>query len=174
MYLSSPTLRLRAPEMSDLDFLFHIENDTRQWMVSACKVPYSRFLLQHYIETNTHDLYTDKQVRMMVEHIPTGKLVGVVDLFDFSPADRRAEVGIVIDSISRGKRFGSEALGLLCHYAEHVLGLHQLYAYVLEDNVAARNLFVSGHFSHTATLPDWVFFDKRYRAVDLYQRIFVK
>lgn len=174
MYLSSPILRLRAPEMNDLDFLFHIENDTRQWVVSSCKVPYSRYLLQRYIETNTHDLYADKQVRMMVEHVPTGMLVGVVDLFDFSPADRRAEVGIVIDSSSRGKRFGHEALTLLCHYADHVLDLHQLYAYVLEDNVAARNLFVSNHFSLTATLSDWVFSDKRYRAVNLYQRIFVK
>ena len=72
MYLASSTLRLRAPELGDLDFLFHVENDTRQWMVSACKVPYSRYLLQQYIETNSHDLYVDKQARLMVERCDTG------------------------------------------------------------------------------------------------------
>ena len=67
MYLHSDILRLRAPELSDLDFLFHIENDTRLWVVSACKTPYSRYLLQQYIETNAHDIYADRQVRLMIE-----------------------------------------------------------------------------------------------------------
>ena len=174
MYLASSILRLRAPELSDLDFLFHVENDTRQWVVSACKVPYSRYLLQQYIEANTHDLYADKQVRMMIEHRDTGELLGAVDLFDFSPADRRAEVGIIIDRDSRGKGYGREALTLLCDYAEHVLDIHQLYSYVLEDNVPARKLFVSCGFSHRVTLTDWVFVDKKYRDVCLYQRLFEK
>ena len=172
--LQSPTIQLRAPELADLDFMFHVENDTRLWLVSACKVPYSRYLLQQYIETNTHDLYADKQLRLMVESCNEGKLLGIVDLFDFSPADRRAEVGIVIDSECRGKGYGREALEVLCDYAEHVLDLHQLYAYVLEDNMPARHLFASCCFKHTATLPHWIFSDKKYRDVCLYQRLFEK
>ena len=174
MHLVSSNLRLRAPELNDLDFLFHIENDTRQWVVSACKMPYSRYLLKQYIETNTHDLYIDKQARLMVEHCGTGELLGAVDLFDFSPANRRAEVGIIIDGVSRGKGYGREALALLCDYAEHILDLHQLYAYILEDNVSAQSLFTSCGFKHVATLSDWVFSDKKYRSVCLYQRIFEK
>ncbi len=173
-YLNSSNLRLRAPEKGDLDFLFHIENDTRLWMVSACKVPYSRFQLQHYIETNAHDLYVDRQARMMIEQCGTGELLGAVDLFDFSPVDRRAEVGIVVEGGHRGKGYGREALALMCDYAEHVLDLHQLYAYVLEENVAAHRLFASCGFKQVAMIPDWVFSDKKYRAVVLYQRIFEK
>ena len=171
-YLCSSNLRLRAPEKGDLDFLFRIENDTRLWMVAACKVPYSRYQLQQYIETNTHDLYVDRQARLMVEQKGTGELLGAVDLFDFSPVDRRAEVGVVVDEDYRGRGYGREALTLLCDYAEHVLDLHQLYAYVLEENVAARYLFASCGFKQTAILPDWVFSDKEYRAVVLYQRFF--
>ena len=70
--LQSDTLLLRAPELGDLDFMFHIENDTRLWAVSACRMPYSRYLLQQYIETNTHDIYTDKQMRLMIEHRASG------------------------------------------------------------------------------------------------------
>ena len=172
MYLHSALLNLRAPELADLDYLFHVENDTRQWMVSSCKVPYSRFQLQRYVETNVHDIYADKQLRLMVECVEDKQLVGIVDLFDFSPADHRAEVGIVIDPAYRGRGYGREALALLCHYAEHVLDLHQLYAYVFEDNALARQLFASCGFSEVATLKDWVFVGKKYRSVCLCQRFF--
>lgn len=174
MYLHSALLNLRAPELADLDYLFHVENDTRQWMVSSCKVPYSRFQLQRYVETNVHDIYADKQLRLMVERVEDKQLVGIVDLFDFSPADHRAEVGIVIDPDYRGRGYGREALALLCHYAEHVLDLHQLYAYVFEDNAPARQLFASCGFSEVATLKDWVFVGKKYRSVCLCQRFFEK
>ena len=174
MCLSSSRLHLRAPELTDLDFLFHIENDTRLWMVSACKVPYSRYLLQQYIQTNTHDLYADKQMRLMIEHRLTNQLVGIVDLFDFSPADRRAEMGIVIDGEFRGGGYGREALAMVCDYAAHVLDLHQLYAYVLEGNGAAEHLFAMCGFNRVATLPDWVLWDKKYRSVGLYQQLFEK
>ena len=174
MYLHSALLNLRAPELRDLDYLFHVENDTRQWMVAACKVPYSRFQLQQYIETNAHDIYADKQLRLMIERVEDKQLVGVIDLFDFSPADRRAEVGIIIDRDFRGRGYAHEALALLCGYAEHVLDLHQLYAHIFEDNAPARQLFASCGFKEVALLSDWIFSDKKYRDVCLSQRIFEK
>lgn len=174
MFLHSDTLQLRAPELADLDFMFRIENDTRLWSVSACKTPYSRFLLQQYIETNTHDIYADKQARLMIEERTTGQLVGAIDLFDFSPADHRAEVGVVIERDFRGQGYAKEALALLCQYGQRVLALHQLYAYILEDNTPARQLFATSGFREVARLADWVFFDARYRTVCLYQYIFEK
>lgn len=174
MYLRTALLNLRAPELGDLDYLFHVENDTRQWMVSACKVPYSRFQLQQYIESNAHDIYVDRQLRLMIEREEDKQLVGIIDLFDFSPTNRRAEVGIVINGDCRGRGYGRDALALLCDYAEHVLDLHQLYAYIFEDNAPARQLFASCGFREVTLIPEWVFSDKKYRNVCLYQRIFEK
>lgn len=174
MYLRTALLNLRAPELGDLDYLFHVENDTRQWMVSACKVPYSRFQLQQYIESNAHDIYVDRQLRLMIEREEDKQLVGIIDLFDFSPTNRRAEVGIVINGDCRGRGYGRDALALLCDYAEHVLDLHQLYAYIFEDNAPARQLFASCGFREVTLIPEWVFLDKKYRNVCLYQRIFEK
>lgn len=174
MYLRTALLNLRAPELGDLDYLFHVENDTRQWMVSACKVPYSRFQLQQYIESNAHDINVDRQLRLMIEREEDKQLVGIIDLFDFSPTNRRAEVGIVINGDCRGRGYGRDALALLCDYAEHVLDLHQLYAYIFEDNAPARQLFASCGFREVTLIPEWVFSDKKYRNVCLYQRIFEK
>lgn len=174
MYLQSDKLLLRAPELGDLDFLFHIENDTRLWTVSACKTPYSRYLLQQYIETNTHDLYVDKQVRLMIELRETNQLIGTVDLFDYNPSARRAEMGLVIDGAFRGKGYAKETLSLFLDYAERVLDLHQLYVYIFSDNVVARQLYASFGFREVATLEDWVFSDRKFRSVCLCQRIFEK
>ena len=167
--LQSPTIQLRAPELADLDFMFHVENDTRLWLVSACKVPYSRYQLQQYIETNTHDLYADKQLRLMIEHRASGAVVGMVDLFDFSPADHRAEVGIVIDAPYRRMGLAVQSLHLLTSYARSMLGLHQLYAYVSVDNQAARALFTRCGYTEVAVLPQWLLSEGRYKDVCIYQ-----
>lgn len=156
MSLQSAAIQLRAPELCDIDFMFHVENDTRLWMVSACKVPYSRYLLQQYIETNQHDIYADKQVRFMVEHRDSGQVVGMIDLFEFDPSHRRAEVGLVIDFPFRRRGLAREALAVLIDYAGRILGLHQLYAHVSVDNVAARALFAECGFAEVAMLPDWM------------------
>lgn len=174
MYLQSDRLQLRAPELSDLDFLFHIENDTRQWIVSACKTPYSRYQLQQYIETNSHDIYVDKQMRLMMELRETHQPIGAIDLFDYNPSACRAEIGLIVDAAHRGKGYAKEALQLMCEYAEHVLDLHQLYAYVHTDNVVARQLFLRCGFREVAILDDWTFSDRKYRSVVLCQRIFEK
>lgn len=173
-FLKSDTIQLRAPELSDMDFMFHIENDTRLWTVSACKVPYSRYQLQQYVETNAHDLYVDKQVRLMIDDVSNNQVVGAIDLFDFDPSNHRAEVGVVIERSARGRGFAQDALSLVCSYASRMLALHQLYAYILVDNEAAIRLFTSCGFTKVALLSEWVMVEGVYKDVYIYQRIFEK
>lgn len=174
MYLQSSILQLRAPEMFDLDFMFHVENDTRLWSVSARKVPYSRFLLQQYIETCRHDIYADRQLRLMIEHRESGSVVGIVDLFDYDPSSHRAELGLVIDAASRGHGYGHEAMLVLMKYAREVLDLHQLYAYIFVDNTSACALYRKLGFVEAGCLSDWVYAGGRYRDVILFQYLFEK
>ena len=157
MLLQSPIIQLRAPELADLDFMFHIENDTRLWLVSSCKVPYSRFQIQQYIESNAHDIYADKQLRLMIEHRVSGEVVG-----------------IVIDAPYRCKGFAAESLRLLATYARRVLQLNQLYAKVLAEHQIARKLFKRCGYSEVATLPQWVFSEGCYKDVCVYQCVFEK
>ena len=169
MFLQSERLQLRAPELGDLDFMFHVENDTRLWVVSACKVPFSRYLLQQYIETNSHDIYVDKQLRLMMEHRESRELVGIIDVFDYNPADHRAEVGVVVDGAFRHLGYAREALMLLCDYVSSVLGMHQLYAYIDVTNEPSRHLFKQCGFEECALLKDWMRMGKSYRDVVMVQ-----
>ena len=77
------TVRLRAMEPEDLDFLYNIENDRELWNVGNTNVPYSRYVLHDYIANATNDIYSDGQVRMIVENAE-GCTVGMADLFDFN------------------------------------------------------------------------------------------
>lgn len=168
--LQSERITLRAPEISDLDFMFRIENDTRLWVVSACKTPYSRYQLHQYITENRHDIYADRQLRLMIEK-SNGETIGAVDLIDFNPSSHRAEVGIVIVEEERGKGYAGETLTLLRRYTKEILDIHQLYAYVYSDNTAAWRLFEKAGFIATATLKEWEYNNGRYKDVSIFQLI---
>ena len=63
-----PAISLRALEPEDLDLLYRIENDDALWGVGITNVPYSRFLLHEFLSSSTGDIYTDKQVRLVIEN----------------------------------------------------------------------------------------------------------
>ena len=71
-------------EPEDLDLLYAVENDRELWENGTTNMPYSRFFLREYISSVTGDIYTDKQVRLMVNN-SDGDVVGIVDMFDFNP-----------------------------------------------------------------------------------------
>ena len=154
-------IKLRAIEPEDLDLLYHIENDVESWNVGTSNVPYSRYLLHVYDERAKNDIYTDRQVRMMVEN-EEGNVIGVVDLVSFDPANRRAEVGIIIMNDYRRQGYGAAVIDAIKDYALRILHLHQLYAYVDCDNNASMGLFEKTGFCESAKIKDWLFDGVKY------------
>ncbi len=162
-------MRLRAIEPEDLDLLYQIENDQSLWQVGSTNVPYSRYTLHDYIATSSDDIYADRQVRLIVEN-DEQETVGIADLVHFSPQHMRAEVGIVILQQHRRSGYACAALQELCHYALHVVHLHQLYAIVDTHNEAALALFRKNGFSTENTLREWLLDGHEYHDAVLMQR----
>ena len=162
--------RLRAPEPEDLDGMMLFENTTTLWEVGNITRPYSRFYLKQYIENNKNDLYTDNQLRLMIE-TPEKEVAGIIDLFNFEPFHSRAEVGIVIAEEYRRKGIGQLALNLLIAHCFEYLGIHQLYAYIDTSNEASLRLFHQCGFEKCAYLKDWMRTGKHFRDVVIVQRI---
>jgi diamine N-acetyltransferase len=172
-YISHSSLRgitLRAIEPEDLDLLYRIENDVRLWNVGTSNVPYSRYLLHDYVAHATNDIYADRQVRMMIDNAE-GEAVGIVDLVSFDPANRRAEVGIIILNDRRRQGYGTATLRQVDDYALRILHLHQLYAYIDEFNEASLSLFRKAGYTVAAHVADWLFDGEHYRDALLMQRI---
>lgn len=162
---------LRAPEPEDLGIMLDIENDSDLWIHNGGNTgPYSRYQMKQYIAANTNDIFTDKQLRLMIV-LPDGKVAGIVDVFDFDVRNNRAEVGIVVLSEFRGKGIGRNALRMMEEHCFGFLSMNQLYAYVRCDNEAGRKTFLSCGFTETAVLESWIRRGQQYYDVCMYQKI---
>lgn len=164
-------IKLRAIEPEDLDLLYRIENDVELWNVGTSNVPYSRYLLHDYVANAKNDIYTDRQVRMMVEN-SDGKIVGVVDLVSFDPANCRAEVGLIILNSYRRQGYGTAVLAQISDYALRILHLHQLYAYIDIENISSLKLFQKAGFVVASEIKDWLYDGVDFRDSLLVQYVF--
>lgn len=156
-----PNVFLRAIEPEDLDILYSIENDMSLWNVGTTSVPYSRYNLYEYVANAKNDIYSDRQVRMMIEN-EEKTLVGIVDIINFDPKHLRAEVGIVIRTDFRSKGYAYATIENVKRYACDILHLHQLYAYVNADNQPSLGLFEKCGFQRSCQLRDWLYDGKNY------------
>lgn len=169
--LKGKRVYLRALEPTDLDFLYQLENDTSIWEISGTLKPYSKKVLQGYLDNAHRDIYEVKQLRLCICGMD-GKAVGLIDLFDFDPKHRRAGVGVVIARPGdRNKGMGSEALSLLCGYAFSVLDLHQLYANILSENLESIQLFEKMGFEKVGVKKQWIRSSTGFKDEIMFQKI---
>ena len=166
--LQSSTVSLRPIERTDLPLMYRLENDTTLWETSTAVQPLSRTTIERFISAVTNDIYTDRQLRLVIEE--EGKALGFIDLTDFSPRHLRAEVGITLLPEHRGRGIGTEALRLLEQYAAQVLTIHQLYAYAAPDS-PSYSLFHSSGYQPAATLRDWVRVKDQYFPMAMLQKV---
>jgi len=162
---------LRALEPEDLDFIVEVENSEEFWEISATRVPYSRYLIKKYLQNSHRDIYEVKQLRLMICNLEKNP-IGLIDVFDLEPKDRRAALGIlIVNETERGKGYGAEVLSLICNYCFTHLDLHQVYANVTEDNLASINLFERNKFEKVGVKKDWVIAGGKFKNEILYQLI---
>ncbi len=158
MSLQHSSISLRAPEPTDVDFLFQLENDHRVWHVTQTLVPFSRFDLESYIfSMDKNNPFIAKQVRLMIELDERGstEAIGAIDLFDLDALNRRAGVGIVLAEEKQGMGFAGTALSLCTEYAFGDLNLHQLFCNIEHDNLRSLELFRKQGFEKIGLKKEW-------------------
>lgn len=148
-------IRLRALEPSDLEVLYIWENDSDVWRVSGTLSPISRERLAHFIEEQSYDIYTTRQMRLIIE--AEGMIVGSLDIFDFDPQHRRFGIGILIyQDDYRRKGYAKEAITEVVKYGRNTLDLRQIWATIAADNIASIALFESCGFTKCAHRKEWL------------------
>ena len=130
IYLQNQEIKLRALEPKDLESLYQWENNTNEWHTGSTVEPYSRYILETYIEQASKNLFEGKQLRLIIERRSDSKAIGAIDLFDYDSIHNRAGVGILIESAEQGKGYGNQSLELLlimllitctCNNSMHIL-----------------------------------------------------
>lgn len=157
MFLSGQNIGLRALEPADVDLLYTWENDQHIWHLSNTLTPFSRFDLEQYVLNAGKDIFTEKQVRFMIDEKPGNTTIGAIDLFEFNPSNQRVGIGILIAKAHRQKGFASEALDLVIQYCFDVLQVHQVFANIAEDNQKSIRLFEKKGFKQNGIKKDWLF-----------------
>lgn len=170
--LKGESIFLRALELSDLDFLYNLENTESLWEVSSTTTPYSKYILKQYLENSHRDIFDVKQLRLVICRSEDETPVGFIDLFDFDPKHNRVGVGIVIFSeTEKRKGFALEALKLTCNYAFTHLKVHQVFAGITEENEGSINLFEKAGFEKSGIKKDWIFSEGKFKSEYFFQLI---
>ncbi|MEY2963052.1 MAG: hypothetical protein RL754_313 [Bacteroidota bacterium] len=160
---------LRAPEPSDLEWVFEIENDPGLWHLSASKEPLNKGVVMQYLAAQPGSLLRDGQLRFILDD--RGRLKGAFDLFDYDHVAKKAGLGVYVDASCRREGVALQTLQALEEYAFSILGIRNLYAHVPQDNEASRALFVSAGYREVGVLTDWVWHDGQYVDACLFQKI---
>ena len=156
MNIEGTICRLRALEPTDLGIMYEWENDTQVWRASGTVAPFSRHLLSRLIDEQQFDIYATRQMRLVIENVASGEVVGAVDLFEFDPQNRRAGVGIIITPPYRRSGFATDALLTVERYTAEVLHMHQLWCSVAADNEPSLKLFRRAGYEECGRRREWI------------------
>jgi diamine N-acetyltransferase len=153
--MTGEKIYLRALEPADIDKLYEWENDPAIWHLGNTAEPFSYFTLEQYILDAGRDIFTTRQLRLIIVKRDDDHAVGSIDLFDFDPLNHRAGIGILIDRKHRQKGFAAEALALIMEYSFSTLSLHQLFCNIGADNTPSIRLFQNAGFVICGTKKEW-------------------
>ena len=154
--LQSEHIYLRALEPSDVEVLYVWENDTEVWKVSHTLTPFSKHVLQQFVD-GPQDIYTARQLRLMICLKEEEQAIGTVDFFDFEPFHQRVGLGILIaDEANRGKGHAHAALELIIEYAFTFLPIQQLFCNIMASNEKSIRLFEKHGFECVGTKKNWI------------------
>ena len=168
--LKGQHIYLRALEPGDVDLLYRWENDASIWHLGHTLAPISKLILKEYLSNSQQDIYSLKQLRLVI--CRQDKAVGCVDLFDFDPQHLKAGIGILIaDQEDRRKGYASETIQLMKVYAKEKLNLHQLYCTISNANAESIHLFESNGFSKSGDFKDWLRVSGKFERAGFYQCI---
>lgn len=155
MFIKSEHIYLRALESSDLQILYASENNMSVWKVSNTITPYSKNILELYLEAAHQDIYSTKQLRLMICLNTSNESIGTIDLFEFEPLHGRVGVGVLIFEAYRKKGYAFEAIELVKEYTRDTLLLNQLFCNISASNYESSVLFEKSGFEKIGTKKKW-------------------
>ena len=154
--LKGEQIYLRTLEPADADIILKWENNSDNWRVSNTLVPFSRKLIEDYVNS-AQDIYSIKQLRFIICLSENDKEIGAIDLFDFDPYHQKVGLGILIAELEdRRNGYAKEAVLLIKEYCFNHLNLHQVYCNILSENISSVDLFEKSGFTICGTKKDWV------------------
>lgn len=157
LHLHTDHLQLRPLRAADADAVFSMHADPvamRHWSTPPWTDPAQAHAL---IANDLQALPVGDYLRLGLQRRSDGALVGLVSLFAFHLASRRAELGYMLLRSAWGQGYMHEALLALLDHGFGVLGLHRLEADIDPDNLASARTLQRLGFQHEGLLRErWI------------------
>ena len=154
MFTQNENIIIRAAEPYDADLIYNWENDQEIWRVSETYIPYSLYQIEQFLMNN--DLFSMRQIRIMIEKNNNNTCIGCIDIYDFDPIHMRAGIGILIQKDYRKLGFARQALELIIHYCFNTLMLKQIYCLIDVLNNDSIKLFTNIGFEQCGLRKEWI------------------
>lgn len=164
--LSTERVTLRALEQSDVDTLrpFFQDMASLDYYLPTTARPLNRRQLEKLL-----DDWNDGQESFVFAVQSDHQLVGLINLDGVDWPNGHAEIGIALTlPEARGKGLAREAMQLMLQFAYLELGLHRLFARIIEDNAPSIRLFKSLDFRPEGVMKEHVYRHGHYRNMLIY------
>ena len=137
-------LRTALPE--DIDVMLHWENLPETKKYNLEKKNYTRQEISDFVN-GSHDIYMNKQLRLMIRSTENESIIGTVDLFEYDEKLSSVGVGIYIfEKTNRRKYFASDTMELVLRYASKHLYIREMFCNIHPDNKKSIAFFESKGF----------------------------
>lgn len=154
MFTQNENIIIRAAEPNDAQLIYNWENNQEIWRVSETYMPYSMYQIEQFLFNN--DLFSNRQIRFIIEITKDSIPIGCIDIYDFDPIHFRAGIGILIQKEYRKQGLAKESLQLLLDYCFNILMLKQVYCLIDALNNDSLNLFKNVGFEQCGYRKEWI------------------
>lgn len=154
MFTQNENIIIRAAEPNDAQLIYNWENNQEIWRVSETYMPYSMYQIEQFLFNN--DLFSNRQIRFIIEITKDTIPIGCIDIYDFDPIHFRAGIGILIQKEYRKQGYAKESLQLLLDYCFNILMLKQVYCLIDALNHDSLNLFKNVGFEQCGYRKEWI------------------
>ncbi|MBV8658165.1 MAG: GNAT family N-acetyltransferase [Burkholderiales bacterium] len=126
--MSTPRLRLAAPQAGDLNDIYAIFSDPvvmRYWSHAPWQ---SRVEAEAWLARVENGHATGDAVQWAIREMASGAVIGTITLFKINTANHRAEIGYALAQRAWGVGYMAEALRAVIDHAFGSMALHRLEA----------------------------------------------
>lgn len=150
--LASDRLLLRTPIEADVDQLAELADDPEIARFTFVPSPYDRGDADRFVERARDLIGVGDAYPLVVEHLESGDVVGIMALEPVDEEDLRVDVGYWIGEPYREQGFAGEALDRVLEFAFEGLGMQRVQARVLPGNQRSVTLLENRGFKREGRL----------------------
>lgn len=157
-YFIDNELTIRRCERTDVDVVYRWENDPLLADTNSLIEPLAHFQARKLVASGNSELITNGFLLLMAELSAekSKHTIGMLQVYNYDFFNKRAAVGVVVDTQYQQKGYGERLLKMLVKFLVNEYDVHHIYAEIIPSNVASVRCFEKANFKHTATLPQWI------------------